>query len=224
MATTFAVAIVLVVMDQFFGGGTPDEWVPPVRHVLVILLIACVAWLIGALAFVAEDVALARYRIDVPDNRHARRVRTQVTVLRRVTVAVLVVAALAAILMTFEAARVFGTGLLASAGLLSIVAGLAAQSSLANLFAGLQLAFTDAIRVDDVVVVDDEWGRIEEITLTYIVVHVWDDRRLILPSTYFTTNHRPRCHGWSTGSTWVSTNPDGVVTGWTCGLRGWSQT
>ncbi|WP_309485024.1 mechanosensitive ion channel domain-containing protein [Cellulomonas sp. NS3] len=164
-----------------------DAWVPPVQHALQIALIACVAWLIGALAFVAEDIALARYRIDVPDNRHARRVRTQVTVLRRVTVAVLVVAAVAAILMTFEAARAFGTGLLASAGLLSIVAGLAAQSSLANLFAGLQLAFTDAIRVDDVVVVDDEWGRIEEITLTYIVVHVWDDRRLILPSTYFTT-------------------------------------
>ncbi|KGM03094.1 mechanosensitive ion channel family protein, partial [Cellulomonas cellasea] len=164
-----------------------DTWVPTVRHVLVIALIACVAWLIGALAFVVEDIALARYRIDVPDNRHARRVRTQVTVLRRVTVAILVVAAVAAILMTFEAARAFGTGLLASAGLLSIVAGLAAQSSLANLFAGLQLAFTDAIRVDDVVVVDDEWGRIEEITLTYIVVHVWDDRRLILPSTYFTT-------------------------------------
>lgn len=164
-----------------------DTWVPAVRHVLVIALIACVAWLVGALAFVVEDLALARYRIDVPDNRHARRVRTQVTVLRRLTVAILVVAAVAAILMTFQEARAFGTGLLASAGLLSIVAGLAAQSSLANLFAGLQLAFTDAIRVDDVVVVDDEWGRIEEITLTYIVVHVWDDRRLILPSTYFTT-------------------------------------
>ncbi|MGW6130423.1 mechanosensitive ion channel domain-containing protein [Cellulomonas sp. NPDC055163] len=164
-----------------------DAWVPPVQHALQIALIACVAWLIGALSFVAEDIALARYRIDVPDNRHARRVRTQVTVLRRVTVVVLVIAALAAILMTFDAARALGAGLLASAGLLSIVAGLAAQSSLANLFAGLQLAFTDAIRVDDVVVVDEEWGRIEEITLTYIVVHVWDDRRLILPSTHFTT-------------------------------------
>ena len=78
--------------------------------------------------------------------------------------------------------------ILASAGVISIVAGLAAQTSLANVFAGLQLAFTDAIRVDDVVVIDDEWGRIEEITLTYVVVHIWDDRRLVLPSTYFTTN------------------------------------
>src|SRR3954454_10434489 len=112
--------------------------------------------------------------------------RTQVQVLRRVTVAVLVVCAAAGIALTFPSARACGASLLASAGLLSIVAGLAAQSSLANVFAGMQLAFTDAIRVDDVVVVDQQWGRIEEITLTYVVVHIWDDRRLILPCTYFT--------------------------------------
>lgn len=162
-------------------------WRAPVEHALLIALILTVAWLIGALAFVVEDAALARYRTDVPDNRHARRVRTQVMVLRRLTVAVLVVCALAAALLTFEGARVAGAGLLASAGLLSVVVGLAAQSTLGNVFAGLQLAFTDAIRVDDVVVVEEEWGRIEEITLTYVVVHLWDDRRLILPSTYFTT-------------------------------------
>jgi small-conductance mechanosensitive channel len=166
---------------------TGDAWFPAVQHGLRVALIAATAWLVGMLAFVVEDAAVARFRVDVPDNRHARRVRTQVQVLRRVTVAVLVVGAVAAVLLTFQGARTFGAGLLASAGLISIVAGLAAQSSLANLFAGVQLAFTDAIRVDDVVVVDDEWGRIEEITLTYIVVHVWDDRRLILPSTYFTT-------------------------------------
>ena len=99
-------------------------------------------------------------------------------------VAVLTVAAM---LLTFPTARAAGAGILASAGVISIVAGLAAQTSLANVFAGLQLAFTDAIRVDDVVVVEDAWGRIEEITLTYVVVHIWDDRRLVLPSTYFTT-------------------------------------
>lgn len=165
----------------------PAPWRDVVEHLLVIALIVAVTWLIGSLAFVLEDAALARYRVDVADNRHARRVRTQVQVLRRLTVAVLVVCAIAGVALTFPVARTFGASLLASAGLISIVAGLAAQSSLANVFAGLQLAFTDAIRVDDVVVVDDEWGRIEEITLTYVVVHVWDDRRLILPSTYFTT-------------------------------------
>lgn len=107
--------------------------------------------------------------------------------MRRVTVAVIVVLAVGAVLLTFPAMRAAGASILASAGLLSLVAGLAAQSSLANTFAGMQIAFTDAIRVDDVVVLNGEFGRIEEITLTYVVVHAWDDRRLILPSTYFTT-------------------------------------
>lgn len=173
-----------IVTDPPPGGPT---WRPGAEHVLLILLIVSVAWLVGALAFVVEDATAARYRTDVPDNRHARRVRTQVMILRRLTVAVLVLVAFAAVLLTFEGARAIGAGVLASAGVLSVVVGLAAQTSLANVFAGLQLAFTDAIRVDDVVVVDDEWGRIEEITMTYVVVHVWDDRRLILPSTYFTS-------------------------------------
>ena len=169
------------------GGADRPGWMPAGEHVLLILTILSGAWLLGALLFVIEDAMLTRYRLDSADNRHARRVRTQVMVLRRVTVVVLVLCALAGALLTFPAARVAGAGLLASAGLISVVAGLAAQTSLANIFAGLQLAFTDAIRVDDVVVVDGQWGRIEEITLTYVVVHIWDDRRLILPSTWFAT-------------------------------------
>ena len=162
------------------------SWMRAVGHVLLIALIAAATWLVGTLAFVVEDLALSRYRVDVKDNRHARRVRTQVQLLRRITVAVLVIVGVAAVLLTFPGVSAFGASLLASAGLLSVVAGLAAQSSLANVFAGLQIAFTDGIRVDDVVIVEDQWGRIEEITLTYVVVHIWDDRRLILPSTYFT--------------------------------------
>ncbi len=168
-------------------GAEPAAWTGPVRHVLDLVLIGAVAWLAVSLAFVVEDAALQRVSIAGPDNRRARRVRTQIQLLRRLTVAVVAVCALAAMLLTFPAARTFGASLLASAGLVSIVAGLAAQSTLANLFAGVQLTFTDAIRVDDVVVVDGQWGRIEEITLTYVVVHIWDDRRLLLPSTYFAT-------------------------------------
>ena len=182
-----AVLLVVAVWIALRLSTDPADWTRTAEHVLLIAFIITVAWLIGSLAFVLEDAALQRYRIDVADNRHARRIRTQVQVLRRLTVAVLVVCAIAAILLTFPPARALGASLLASAGLISIVAGLAAQSSLANVFAGMQLAFTDAIRVDDVVVVDQQWGRIEEITLTYVVVHIWDDRRLILPSTYFTT-------------------------------------
>jgi small-conductance mechanosensitive channel len=114
-------------------------------------------------------------------------VRTQISLLRRLAVVVIGVLAAAAMLLTFPSARAAGASILASAGVISLVAGLAAQTSLANVFAGLQLALTDAIRVDDVVVVEEEWGRIEEITLTYVVVHIWDDRRMVLPSTYFTT-------------------------------------
>lgn len=188
LRAVLVVAFVWIAL-RFVTDPPPEgpSWRPAVEHVLLVALIVTMAWLIGALAFVVEDAATARFRLDVPDNRHARRVRTQIMILRRLTVAVLAVCAVAGVLLTFEGARAAGAGVLASAGLLSVVAGLAAQTSLANVFAGLQLAFTDAIRVDDVVVVEGEWGRIEEITMTYVVVHVWDDRRLILPSTWFTT-------------------------------------
>jgi small-conductance mechanosensitive channel len=136
---------------------------------------------------VVQDAVLLRLRMDVENNRKIRKLRTQVTVLRRITVAVLVVLGAAAILMTFAKMRALGTSLLASAGVAGIVGGLAAQSVLGNVFAGLQLAFNDALRVDDVLVVEDEWGRVEELTLTYVVLHLWDERRLVLPTTYFTT-------------------------------------
>jgi small-conductance mechanosensitive channel len=155
--------------------------------VMRILAIVTIAWLVGAVIVFLENLGLARYRIDTPDNRVARRVRTQVLILKRLSIVVVVVVALGAVLLSFPGAQTFGASLLASAGLLSIIAGLAVQSSLSNVFSGMQLAFSDAIRVDDVVIVEEEWGRVEEITLTYVVVHIWDDRRMILPSTYFTS-------------------------------------
>jgi len=162
-------------------------WRRNVDHILVIALIASLAWLAVAILMIIEALMLTRYSVDVADNRRARRLRTQVILTRRVGIALIVILAFGIALLTFPDVRALGAGILASAGLLSIVAGLAVQSALVNVFAGVQLAFTDAIRVDDVVVVQKEWGRIEEITLTYVVVHIWDDRRLILPSTYFTT-------------------------------------
>lgn len=181
------VGVDLVLRSRGAGLGRYGHWVDTVSHVTGLALIGVLAWLIAVLAFVTEDLLLARYRLDVADNRRARRVRTQVSILRRLTVVVVVVVAIASMLLTFKGAQAAGTSLLASAGLLSVVAGLAAQTSLANVFAGLQLAFTDGLRVDDVVVVLSQWGRVEEITLTYVVIHIWDDRRLVLPSTYFTT-------------------------------------
>jgi small-conductance mechanosensitive channel len=158
-----------------------------IDHAFLIATIAIGAWFAAALVIYFEDLGLARYRVDGPDNRYARRVRTQVLIIRRLTVVAAVVVAVGAILLTFPGARAAGASILASAGLISVVAGIAAQSTLGNVFAGVQLAFSGAIRLDDVVIVDQQWGKIEEITLTYVVVHLWDDRRMVLPSTYFTT-------------------------------------
>jgi small-conductance mechanosensitive channel len=174
-----------------------------VLHALVLLVIASVAWLVGALLLVLEDVALARWRVDVPDNMKARRVKTQVVIMRRVTIAAIVVLTAGVMLMTFPDVRALGASVLASAGVVSVIAALAAQSTLGNLIAGLQLAFSDAVRIDDVVVVEGEWGRIEELTLTYVAVQIWDDRRLILPTSYFTT--KPFQNWTRTGSAVLGT-------------------
>ena len=158
-----------------------------VHHIFVILTIAVSTWLIAALVAFALGLAMGRYRTDVPDNRLRRRLRTQLIIVRRLSTVVIVLLGISSILLTFPGVQAVGTSVLASAGVFSVVAGLAAQSTLGNVFAGVQLAFSDAIRVDDVVIAQGEWGKIEEITLTYVVVHIWDDRRLVLPSTYFTT-------------------------------------
>jgi small-conductance mechanosensitive channel len=182
--------------------GAQPETVDRVRHVLVLLLIAAGAWWLGRLALVAQEAALRRYDLSVPDNLRIRRLYTQVILIRRITVAVIAVAAVAAMLLTFASVRTVGASLLASAGVLGIVGGLAAQTTLSNVFAGLQLAFSDELRLDDVVVVQEEWGRIEELTLTYVVIRLWDERRLVLPTTYFTqtpfqnwTRHEARVLG-----------------------------
>lgn len=159
-------------------------------HLLLITVIATSTWLVASLVLVAERRTITRFVGDAGEvtdaDRHLRKVRTQITLLRRLVVAVVVVFGLAAILMTFPAFATIGRTLFASAGLLSVVAGLAAQTSLGAAFAGIQISFSDAIRVGDIVVLENEWGRIEEITLTYVVVHLWDERRLVLPCTYFT--------------------------------------
>jgi small-conductance mechanosensitive channel len=170
-----------------------DSWRRLVDHSLLILLILGVTWLLTSLVRVAERRMIARFGgggEEISDaDRRWRRVRTQVTVLRRLAIAVVVIFGGAAILMTFPAFSDIGTTVFASAGVLSVVAGLAAQTSLGAVFAGMQIAFSGAIRVGDVVQLENGqwWGRVEEITLSYVVVRLWDERRLVLPSTYFTT-------------------------------------
>ncbi|WP_062460883.1 mechanosensitive ion channel family protein [Demequina soli] len=162
-------------------------WMPVISRVFTIAAIAAIAWLLVALVRFVADLALAYNKIDIPDNRLARRLRTQTLIVKRLAIALIVVIAIGAVLFTFDSVRAVGASVLASAGIASIVAGLAAQSVLGNMFAGIQLVFSDALRVDDVIVAEGEWGRVGEITLSYVVLDLWDDRRLVLPCTYFTT-------------------------------------
>lgn len=187
-ATLIVIAVSLAVKRVVEPSVSWRGWVD---HLLLVLLIGSSTWVVASLVRVVERQAIRKFGggdAEVGDaDRTRRKVRTQVTVMRRLVIAVVVVFGLAAALMTFPSFTDVGKTLFASAGVLSVVAGLAAQTSLGAVFAGIQIAFSDAIRVGDVVVLEDEWGRIEEITLTYVVVHLWDERRLVLPCTYFTT-------------------------------------
>jgi small-conductance mechanosensitive channel len=156
-----------------------------VRNGSSLLLIGLVAWILLQTIDTAASMVLKQHRIDVSDNLRARSIYTQVMVLKKVAVAAVGIFGLASMLMVFDSVRQFGASILASAGVAGIVVGFAAQRSIATLLAGFQIALTQPIRVDDVVIVEKEWGRIEEITLTYVVVHLWDQRRLVVPITHF---------------------------------------
>jgi small-conductance mechanosensitive channel len=165
-----------------------DELVQIVRHVVGLGTIAAVAWVVMLLADVFGDAVYARYRTDIADNLTARRIRTQIAVLRRIFTLLVIVITAAIISMTFPAIHQLGTSLLASAGIAGIIVGMAMKSTLSSLIAGLQIALTQPIRIDDVVIVAGEWGWIEEILTTYVVVRTWDLRRLVVPLSYFIEN------------------------------------
>jgi small-conductance mechanosensitive channel len=143
------------------------------------------AWLLIKLIYVFTDSILAKHDVDVKDNISQRRIVTQLQFIRRLLIILVVLISVSAILLNFESVRKFGTGILTSAGIAGIIIGFAAQRSLGNLLAGLQIAFSQPIRLDDVVIVENEWGRVEEITLTYVVIKLWDLRRLVVPLNYF---------------------------------------
>jgi small-conductance mechanosensitive channel len=163
----------------------PQRLTAYLQHLVVLGLIGVAAWLcMRLLDAVAETVGVT-YRVDVKDNLRARKIETQVQLLRRIATVLVAVVAGSLMLMTFPSIRHVGITLFASAGLAGLVAGMAARSTLSNLLAGVQIALTEPIRIDDVVIVDGEWGRIEEIGTTYVVVRIWDLRRLVVPLSYF---------------------------------------
>lgn len=162
-------------------------WFNGVNFLLMAGIVGSLAWLALRVVQIVEERLLGKYASDGVDDRRDRKIRTQTVLLRRVIQAAIIVIAVSVILLTIPQVRAVGAGLLASAGVISVVAGLAVQSTLTNVFAGIQLAFTDAIRVGDVVTADGVYGTIEDITLSYVVVKIWDGRRVIYPSSHFTT-------------------------------------
>ncbi|HUY81988.1 MAG TPA: mechanosensitive ion channel domain-containing protein [Acidobacteriaceae bacterium] len=167
-----------------------QPYVDALQKGLAVLWFLALGWLMISLVYCVEDVLILRYDISVADNLRARRARTQMQLIRRMVIVLLMVVDAGLVLSVFQDSRLwhYGAGLLASAGLASLVLATAAKSSASNLLAGLQIALTEPIRLDDVVIIEGEWGRIEEITTTYVVMAIWDQRRLIIPLSYFIEN------------------------------------
>ncbi|MFC3078147.1 mechanosensitive ion channel family protein [Phenylobacterium terrae] len=163
----------------------PEAQAAGLRHLLLIAFIVLLGWT----AYIALDIATAlymrRFRTDVADNLLARKHLTQVRILRRALIILIFIVTAGLALMTVSGVRQWGVSLLAAGGAASIIVGLALQPLLSNLIAGIQIAMTQPIRIDDAVVVEGEWGNIEEITATYVVIRIWDQRRLVLPLSYF---------------------------------------
>jgi small-conductance mechanosensitive channel len=185
--TRFALPLIAL---QAVWQAAPDALplISQVRHGNILLLLATLTWLaLRATDGVAQGV-IGQHSVDVEDNLNARRIHTQTRLLSRTVGFMVLVAGLSMMLMTFPGARQLGASLLASAGVIGIVAGIAARPVFSNLIAGLQLALAQPLRIDDVLIVQGEWGRVEEITGTYVVLKIWDERRMIIPLQWFIEN------------------------------------
>lgn len=185
-----AMFVLPLVALQVVWQASPQDlrYIDNIRHLNGLLLIGALTWLaLGAIGGLADGV-IARNPSDVEDNLYARTVQTQARVLSRAAMVIVFIVGAALMLMTFPGARQVGASLLASAGVIGIVAGIAARPVFSNLIAGLQLALAQPLRLDDVLIVKGEWGRVEEITGSYVVLKIWDERRLIIPLQWFIEN------------------------------------
>ena len=179
------VAIVLqigLVKENVFTSPSLDAFI---AHLRSLLYVFSITWFIVVGIRIAKKRILRRFDVTLSDNLKARKYYTQFNILERILVAIVIVFALGIALMTFDGIREIGVSVITSAGIAGIILGLSAQKAIATLLAGIQIAITQPIRLDDVVIVEGEWGRIEEIRLTYVVVKIWDQRRMVLPTTYF---------------------------------------
>ena len=199
---TFFVFVLAVLVSVSSVQATGELWWQIASQALLILLVLSGGFLLQEIVSYSVMRLIDKFEQGDLNDAETRRIATQLRLVRRLANAVIGVLTVGLALFTFPEIRGLGAGILASAGVLSVIGGLAAQSVLGNLFAGVQLAFSNAIRRGDVVVVEGEWGTIGEITLSYVVVYIWDERRLIVPSTYFTqtpfetwTRNSPKVYG-----------------------------
>lgn len=176
--TLIIVITVLYIASNIEFDNINNIW----TDVFKVSIILSITWLLVNFAAVGRDAIINQFDISKEDNLKARKAYTQVKVFERIVTVIIVIVGIALSLMTFEDVKAFGTSLLASAGVAGIIIGVAAQKLIANLLAGFQIAITQPIRINDAVIMENEWGWIEEITLTYVVVRIWDKRRLIVPS------------------------------------------
>ncbi len=189
IAVPAAVALPLLFLSLALDATPIDpDLLGQLRHWIAIGGMLCLTWLGARVVGAIEARILLEHPVDVEDNLAARRIQTQARVISRVIQAGVVLIGVSLALMTFPQVRQVGAGLLASAGIIGLIAGVAAQPVFGNLIAGLQIALAQPIRLDDVVIVEGEWGRIEEITSTYVVVRIWDERRLVVPLQWFISN------------------------------------
>ncbi len=187
----FIVPFFLLLLAVFFKyfvenyGLANSDWFAFFSKTGSILMIVSIAW--GSIAFIraSKRVLLEKYDISKEDNLRSRKFQTQFNILESIVIFLIVLISIGLVLMLFDDVKRLGISLFASAGVAGIIIGFAAQKFIGTVLAGLQIAITQPIRIDDVVIIENEWGRIEEITLTYVVVKIWDQRRLIVPSTYF---------------------------------------
>ncbi|WP_218509103.1 mechanosensitive ion channel family protein [Variovorax sp. dw_308] len=179
-------ALPLVALQMVWQAAPDDlRYINTVRHLNGLLVITALTWLLVRAISGFTEGLLTKYPANVADNLNARRIHTQARVLSRLALGMVLVAGVSLVLMTFPGARQVGASLLASAGVIGLIVGLAAKPVFSNLIAGLQIALAQPIRMDDVLVVEGEWGTVEEITGTFVVMKLWDERRLILPLSYF---------------------------------------
>ncbi|SBT67267.1 Small-conductance mechanosensitive channel [Micromonospora sediminicola] len=197
-------AVAVLLLAALYVGTRVNPGAVPsfVRRVVVVLLIASVTWLVLRALHIAERAAFSRLPGETRADRRIRRARTQIRPVRRLTSVVVTVVAIGLVLTTFPPVRTIGLSVLTSAGVVGALLGLSARTALGNAFAGIQVAFADGLHVGDVIVVDGQWGRVEEVKLTNVVIRLWDDRMLILPTTWFTehpfqnwTRHETRVVG-----------------------------